>query len=306
MKMSIEYINRRINESPRDFVTDADADYNARITAVAEDIRRRASDCPLILLSGPSGSGKTTTALMIESLLDSWGCETHTLSMDDYFIPLTAEEQRLAAEDKFDLESPTRVDCDFLNTQLEMISRGQPVELPKFNFKENKRRKSGCVLTRKMGEPVILEGIHALNPSVVTLPDDSTTRIYVSVRTRIETTDGEFLHPSKIRLMRRMLRDNTYRNRHAEDTLLMYDGVERGENKYIMPFKHRATHDIDTFIPYEVSVYRTMLEQALERIDDRRVDDIKKVLAEIEPLDRRIVPEDSLIREFIGNGKFNY
>ena len=172
-----------------------DSDYQKRLHEIADDIAKHREQRPIILLSGPSGSGKTTTAQMIEQILDVQGIETHTLSLDNYFRSLTDADKELFAQGKLDLESPNRVDSEFLSEQLSAIEAGEPVELPIYDFKESARVMSGNILHRKKGELVILEGIHSLNPDVIRIPDEKTAKIYVSVRTRI-TNNSEILHPS--------------------------------------------------------------------------------------------------------------
>ncbi len=307
MQIKLNEINNKIIGNAAAFVSECDASYYARIHEIAEDIHNNVEKSPIVLISGPSGSGKTTTAMTLEKMLDEWGIETHTLSMDNYFCTLTAEEIRLSEEEKFDLESPDRVDSVLLSSQLADIAACKTVDLPKFDFATHSRAFSGKTLTRKAGEIVILEGIHALNPSVVTLPDDKTTRIYVSVRTRVEAPDGTLLHPEKIRLMRRMNRDTIYRDREITETLKMFNSVQRGENAFIMPYKHRSTYDVNTFIPYEIGLYKNMLLEKLKAISpDDRIDDMIKVLLNVESLNGALVPETSLIREFVGNGQFEY
>ena len=307
MQIKLNEINNRIKSNAPAFIDECDAAYYGRIREIAEDIHNNVETRPIVLISGPSGSGKTTTAMTLEKMLDEWGIETHTLSMDNYFCTLTEEEVRLAEEEKFDLESPDRVDSELLSAQLADIAACKTVNLPKFEFATHSRVFSGKTLTRKAGEIVILEGIHALNPSVITLPDDQTTRIYVSVRTRVELADGGLIHPEKIRLARRMIRDTIYRDREVTETLKMFNSVQRGENAYIMPYKHRSTYDVNTFIPYEIGLYKNLLLAKLEKIaPDERVDDIIKTLQNVEPLDGDLVPETSLIREFVGNGQFDY
>lgn len=301
MTVTIKDINAALARDAAAFIREADAAYDRQITAVARDIMAHREQCPIILLAGPSGSGKTTTAKKIEAKLDAWGCETHTLSMDDYFIPLTEEEQLLAAQKKLDLESPGRVDIPFLNEQLASIIAGEPTPLPRFHFTDNSRSHSGETLTRHPGELVILEGIHALNPEVITVPEEQTARLYVSVRTRIAAEDGRILHPKRIRLLRRMLRDKLFRNRTVESTLHMFDSVQRGENRYIMPYKARAGYEIDTFCPYEASAYRQALLPALAELPSRGdVAELQLLLEQIEPLSPALVPADALVREFLG------
>ena len=160
---------------------------------------------------------------------------------------------------------------------------------------------SGNILQRKPGELVILEGIHSLNPDVIRIPDETTAKIYVSVRTRI-TANGETLHPSKIRLMRRMVRDRLFRKRTLRDTLKMFRSVEEGENKYIMPYKYRSTYDVDTFMAYEICAYRDLLLEDLRKLpDDPELRDAGAFLADAAALSAEALPEDSLIREFVGH-----
>ena len=306
MNIEIARINQGIEKDPKEFVRAVNEDYMYKLTQIANDIAENHNEKPVILLSGPSGSGKTTTAMMIEKLLDDMGHETHTLSMDNWFCPLTEAEKALAAEGKMDLESPLRVDSDLLNKQIEAISACREIELPKYDFKTSTRTGSGRKFKRNEGEIVIFEGIHALNPAVITVPDSMISKIYVSVRTRI-SGEGILLHPSRVRLMRRMIRDRNFRKRSLRETMNMFHSVEAGENKYIMPYKYRSDYDVDTFMSYELSAYRNDLLTQLEELSD--VPEIKEcidVLEQLTPIDKADITPDSLICEFIGHGQFKY
>ena len=306
MKIELGRINQQVEQNPAAFVRDTNAAYLESLRKIAQDIAENREQRPIILLSGPSGSGKTTSALMIEKMLDEQGIETHTLSLDNYFSPFSEEEHRLFAAGKLDLESPKRIDSKFLTQQLRAIYNCEPIELPIYDFKESQRLNSGKILHRKPGELVILEGIHALNPDIIDFPDENTAKIYVSVRTRI-TKDGEVLHPSKIRLMRRLIRDLLYRKRSFPETLHMFQSVQAGENKYIMPYKHRSTYDVDTFMAYEICAYRPFLIEAFRTMTESPL--VREMLDFLEQtatlLQDQITP-DSLVCEFIGNGQFEY
>ena len=164
---------------------------------------------------------------------------------------------------------------------------------------------AGRTLRRRPGELVILEGIHALNPEV-TGYDGRTTRIYVSVRTRITPRSGHPLHPSKIRLVRRMLRDSTGRGRALSETIAMRERVDRGEQNYIMPFKPRAHGSIDSFYSAELGVYRPLLRDELERLALPELSDVVEVMRELPDVPAALVPQDSLLREFIGGSTLPY
>lgn len=306
MNIEVTRINQGILSSPEKFVGNVNEEYMYKLRRIAGDIAENCDKKPVILLSGPSGSGKTTSAMMISRILGETGIITHTLSMDNYFKTLSPEEIVMAAEGKIDLESPDRIDADLLNSQIEAIRNGEEIELPRYNFKKSAREASGEKFRKNKGELVIFEGIHALNPAVITVPDSHICKIYVSVRTRI--TDGNIvLHPSRVRLMRRMIRDGKFRQRTLRETMKMFHSVEEGENKYIMPYKYRSDYDVDTFMAYEPAVYKDFLMEGLREMTDvPEIRELLSVMENISSLDDDFVPADSLIREFIGNGIFSY
>ncbi len=304
MNIEVTRLNQGIS-SPKEFVRNVDEEYQYKLRKIAAEIVENSDERPIILLSGPSGSGKTTSAMMISRILAESGVVMHTLSMDNYFKSLSEEEKILAAEGKIDLESPDRVDAELLSNQIEAIRAGEEVELPKYNFVTS-ARESGGKFRKNHGELVIFEGIHALNPEVITVPDSHVCKIYVSVRTRI--TDGNtVLHPSRIRLMRRMIRDGKFRQRTLRETMRMFHSVEEGENKYIMPYKYRSDFDLDTFMAYEPAVYKDFLMTGLREMTDvPEIRELLSVMENVSPLDDDFVPADSLVREFIGSGIFSY
>lgn len=298
----VKELNSRAAD-PQKLVLQSENAYADQISAAAERIYNERSERPVVLISGPSGSGKTTTAGRMARLLEDNGCRAHVISMDNYFLSLSEDEIRLAEQGKFDFESPKRLDTELLSRHIEMLTRCEPVEVPSFDFAEQKRR-PGMTLERQPGDIVIMEGIHALNPDVTGHSDEFTNRVYVSVRTRLED-NGALLHPSKIRLMRRLIRDKLYRGRSISETMDFFRSVERGEDLYIMPYKHRASFDIDTFIAYEPMVYRDILLSDLERVSKTygnydHYADIELFLRALSPLEREAVPDNSLVREFIG------
>ena len=304
MNIEVTRINDGMSGSPSEYIEAVDRDYKYRLGRIVSEITTGPTKRPVIVLAGPSGSGKTTTALKIGRMLTESGHKAHTISMDNYFCSLTDEEKRLSAMGKIDLESPNRVDKELLNKHIGLIGKGEPVEIPQYNFGNSEREKHGIPFCRKHGEIVIFEGIHALNPDVITVPDSQICKIYVSVRTRV-TCGDIILHPSKVRLMRRMIRDRNFRRRSLRDTMNMFHSVAAGENRYIMPYKNRSDYDIDTFFSYELCLYcDSLLEELRTMSDVPELADITEVMENLIPLDSSLVPSDSMVREFIGDGKF--
>ena len=303
--MTLTDINQAMTAS-EDAMAQADQAFLEELEKVADAIRQTAVERPVILLAGPSGSGKTTTAFLLERFLDNWGTETHTISMDNFFSTMTPQQQEMAAKGKLDLESPARVDIPYLNQQLQSVIACKPTWMPRYHFPTTTRIDQDWQLTRKPGELLLLEGIHALNPEVITIPEEMTVRLYVSVRTRV-TNEETVLHPSRLRLMRRMLRDKSFRQRSVAETLSMFEHVQAGEHKYIAPYKKRATFSIDTFLPYELGIYKTLLDGELEaEMQNPMLLELRQMWDDVVPLTLEHLPVDSLVREFAGDSVFQY
>lgn len=301
--ISMLEVKAALQEQPQDSIKKIEAAHWEQLYTVAESIAANRDTCPIILLSGPSGSGKTITSMMLASILKRMGLETHTLSMDNYFKGLTDEEHKLAEAGAFDLESPDRMDMPFLNAQLQDIRDGKPVTLPKYDFRIAKRVSSGKVLQRKEKELVILEGLHAMNPNVITLSEAA--RCYVSVQTTLQAPDVQ-LTSSDIRLLRRMIRDQKYRKRAVTETIQMHHSVQAGEDAFVKPYQHLATYTIDTFLPYETFAYAAIL-QPIPEVQEiaSQVPALKAIFQNAIPFSLDWIPDTALIREFIG-GSFYY
>lgn len=297
MTVSVKTINEAVSENTKMFMENSDRDFIRQIRKIAANLKE--NRMPVVLISGPSGSGKTTSSYILRNILNDMGISSHTVSMDNYFKPLTEQELSLLACGKMDLESPLRIDSELLSLQIEMIIKGEKTEIPSYDFKTSSRKKSGKFIERRENEIIIFEGIHALNDNVIRIADENTFKIYVSVRTRVES-GGIILHPSKIRLLRRIIRDNIHRGRSVDETLQLFPLVESGEHKYIMPYKYRADCNIDTFMPYELSVYRSFLESENISLKKNNItSDLIKIIDSIKPAECELLPEMSLIREFV-------
>lgn len=303
-KISVDKINLSIRTDRKAFISECEREYDSQLLAAASAISDRSFNRPIILLSGPSGSGKTTTALRLEKLLENLGHPSKTLSLDNYFLPLENSFENI------DFEAPERIDIQFLKNQLEDIANCKEVILPDFDFK-TQRRLLGEKYKRQKNEIVVIEGIHALNPEVTGENDDFSNNIYVSVRTRIIDKDGVSFHPSKIRLIRRIIRDTQFRARSVEAVINQFKSVERGENLYIMPFKKRAHFEIDTFMGFELSVYKDYLLPKLLEIKDTysdyyKIESLEKMFEQIDSIDDHFVAGDSVVREFFGGSELEY
>ncbi len=308
----VNALNHRILQDEKSFIEQSDNNYEQRLIAIADNIENSKDSKPILLLAGPSGSGKTTTALKIREILLERGIITYNISLDNYFVP----KERFPVDEngKVDLESPDHVDKELFVSQLTDLFNGKEITLPIFNFPDQSRH-WGPKLKREKDEIFIFEGTHALNPSIVGEIAGYSHKMYVSVRTRLQYDvkgeDDRLLDPAYIRLMRRIIRDILFRGREITATLDMFDSVEAGEVKYIMPFKRFAEYSVDSFIPYEVPAYKSFIlgklkDAIAQNSKYERFSPITQALSQIGAITLDNIPPRSLTREFIGNSAYKY
>jgi uridine kinase len=303
--LNVSSVNAAIKKDPASFIAMSESIYNNQIVAAVNHIKLLLADRPVVLLCGPSGSAKTSTAgRLVRSLRES-GTPADYISMDNYFLPKDAKVNIPRNPDgSIDFESPYRVDISLFRDQLERLRRGLPVVTPEFDFLTQGRR-HGKRVERQPGGVVIIEGIHALNPVVTGNSQAFTFSLFVSVATRLVTTGGATLEPSMIRLMRRLCRDCLYRGHSIATVWKMYKSVSLGEENYIYPFRERADLNIDTFLPYEGSVYREFLLPELPEVIESHPGNadlaaLYSTLLGLLPLSAKDVSADSIVREFVG------
>jgi uridine kinase len=307
--ININDINAKIDRDTMDFIKSSEDKYMQQLMQTAETITKHSHEKPVVLIAGPSGSGKTTTAYRLKKILnETFECKSHTISLDNYFKSNSDPDMPKNPDGSLDLESPYCIDIPLLRQHIQHIYNGVSFDMPYFDFIHQQRGGYKPYKVNK-GEVTIFEGIHALNPMVTGI--ESTNTIYVSIRTRLVNDDGSVLHPRRIRLMRRLCRDYQFRGKSYQDTFEYFKKVSIGEDKYIMPFKKYAEFDIDTFHAYEPSVYRGFLLDGLIPLQDElktnvEYNEIVSFLSELLTVEDNLVPNTSIVREFIGNSEFNY
>ena len=298
----LNYINHMTREAPQTLIAEGDIRYEAAIRSAAELVAQRMADSPVVMLSGPSGSGKTTTAGKLMATLTAMGIRSHTISMDDYYRSRMEPDYPRTPEGEPDLESPFCLDIPLLNRHIEMLERGEEILVPHFIFSRQMRDTSNYTpLQVGKDEVVIFEGIHALN---ALFAHPKATGVYISARTDL-CRDGEVAMPHTwTRFLRRTVRDFNYRGADALFTMQQWPNIRRGEKLYISPYKERAQIMFDTSLIYEVPVLRSFAEPLLATLPENapELGSIRTMierLSLVEPMDPALVPEQSLLREFI-------
>ena len=311
MAWQLDDINFRTVSDPKGFVEEGDAQYKARVELAAEKIIENKKNSPIVLLSGPSGSGKTTTAMKIAEELNRRGVGTHYVAMDDYFNTVSPETTPRTPEGEYDLESPLCLDMDLLNKHFTQLSRGERIYVPKYEFSRRMRiQEPSKSIKLKPDEIVIFEGIHALN-TIITANHPNAFKLYISARSDVEFQDSIVFKRTWFRLVRRLVRDYKFRGSDPKETMSMWANVRRGEMLYISPFKRHADFQFDTSLAYELAVYNHTATKLFQSVPEgiERFDELRAVLPALQlfgDIDEALVADDSLVREFIGGGVYEY
>ncbi len=311
MAYQLSEINRRIQSDVEEFLAECDQAYAQRVSLAADKILGNLERSPIVLLSGPSGSGKTTTAMKIAEELQRRGVNSRAVAMDNYFKTPDPETCPRTPEGELDFESPLCLDMDLLDRHLTALTRGEEILVPRFEFVRQMRNDAlGTPLRLGKNEIAVFEGIHALNDELTSRHPEA-TKLYISARSNVNEGANLRFKGTWMRLTRRAVRDYSFRGTGVEETLAMWANVRRGEKLYISPFKSKADVVFDSSLPYEVSVMRSFavpLFQAVPAENPRRDEllELTEAFRWFEPIDPELVPRDSLLREFIGGGSYQY
>lgn len=282
----------------------SEALHEKKIANIA-DLICKDEDIHLILIAGPSSSGKTTFAGRLAVQLKVNGKRPVSISVDDYFV--NREDTPLNEDGTFNFETIEAIDLKKLNEDLVKLIEGKEIELPRFNFITGKRERSGKIIKVDKDHPIIVEGIHSLNPKMTSyIPEKNKYKIYISALTQLNIDSHNRIPTTDTRLIRRIVRDIKYRGNDAIRTLEMWSGVRKGEEKYIFPFQEEADIMFDSALVYELSVLKKHIKPLLEEIDKDNIyyGEAKKLLKFLQYFidieDESTIPQNSILREFIG------
>lgn len=280
-----------------------------KISRIADDIAAR-QGVRMVLLAGPSSSGKTTTCKRLSIQLLANGLRPVPISLDDYFVD--RDKTPKDATGDYDFESLYALDLPLLNSQMNALFAGEEVELPKYNFQAGKSERSGRRLRLQPNEVLVVEGIHALNPELMSqVADGQLYRVYASALTTILIDSHNYVPTTDNRLLRRIIRDYKYRGQSARETIRRWPSVRAGENKWIFPYQENADAMFNTAMLFELAVIKEQAEPLLERVPEccdeySEAYRLRKFLHYFHAIPNRSVPATSLLREFLGGSSFKY
>lgn len=281
----------------------SEAFHEQRLAQIAHQIAERIGHAHLILVSGPSSAGKTTFSKRLMVQLLALGISPFPLELDNYFLP--RDQTPLGEDGNPDFEALEALDLPLLADHLQKLIRGDEVQLPRYNFRTG-LREAGEVIRLARGQPIILEGIHGLDPRLI--PESlsgEAFRIYISALTQLNLDRHNRVSTTDTRLLRRIVRDARERGYTASQTISRWESVRRGEAKYIFPNQENADVMFNSALVYEMAALKPLAEPLLRQVQHGTPEYIeaKRLLAFLEwfvPLDLNLVPETSIMREFLG------
>ena len=291
---------RRIHE----IILVSEALHEQNVSEIAGLITSRLSQVRIILISGPSSSGKTTLSKRLTIQLLSQGISPFPLEMDNYFID--REKTALGEDGRPDFEALQAVDTTQLNQDLQRLIAGERIQLPRYNFLTGKSE-PGDTVKLDPGQVIILEGIHGLNPDLLpNIPVEQTFKIYASALTQLNLDRHNRISTTDTRLVRRIVRDARERGYSARDTIQRWESVRRGEKRYIFPFQENADVMFNSALAYELSALKPLAEPLLRQVPFGVPEfvEAKRLLALLEwfrPVSTDLIPDNSILREFIGS-----
>ena len=312
MRINTVYrLNKKIKEpkGEKELILFSEALHEKKIAEIAQKIKDH-GNVKMVLIAGPSSSGKTTFAGKLGMSLRVNGIKPVTLSVDNYFVE--RKDNPKDEHGNYDFECIEALDLDLFNSQLVDLLNGKEVKLPTFNFTTGSKEYRGNTLKLKDDEILIVEGIHCLNDRLTSqIPKENKYKVYISDLTVLNVDYYNRISTTDTRLIRRIVRDYNFRGYSAEHTLKMWYSVNRGEQKNIFPYQEEADVMFNSSIVYELAVLKQYAMPLLEEIPktSREYSEARRLIVLLkyfETMSSDLIPNNSLLREFIGGSIFEH
>ncbi|MDE6843172.1 MAG: nucleoside kinase, partial [Muribaculaceae bacterium] len=261
-------LNRAVRErQTSQLINVAEAMHDKLLGKISDQIleRRRQGGGRIVLIAGPSSSGKTTTTKRLGIQLMTNLMTPKMISLDDYFIDrhLTPRD----ANGDYDFEHLHALDLERLNSDLQRLLDGEEINLPTYSFEFGRRIDKDRPLRLESDEVLLIEGIHGLNPELVSGLDQADVfKVYVSALTTLRIDNHNWISTTDNRLLRRVVRDHRYRHISALETLRRWPSVRRGEERWIFPFQENADATFNSSLIFELGVMRSYAEPLLHDV----------------------------------------
>lgn len=299
LNISIEEVNEKIKNNCDNFIQKSEIYYYNQLKKIVDLVTEK-KEIKFILLAGPSSAGKTTTGNLLVNMLTNAGRRCKVVSIDDFF--LERDETPLLKNGEKDYDSLKSIDWKLFEEKVMELFKNKKAILPVFDFQEGIKKYPNEYTTLDENEVLIFEGLHALNPMLDKFfPKNSQIKIFLNNETSYSSKGATIISNYELRLVRRLIRDEYKRGYHPEDTLKHWKNVRHAEEEYIFPFKKDADFIINTSFFYEAGIYSFILKHM--KFNDEYLNNIKKCFFNIIPISPSVIPDNSLLFEFIVKGK---
>lgn len=295
---NLKDINKQIDRDLYKFMLDNESRYRGQLFNVVNKALAKNNKVDVILLSGESCAGKTTTAKLLKQILEAKGRNVDVISMDDFFMDL--DKRPKLPNGELDFDSPGVLNYPLMEECFSKYFKGEKVYFPEYDFKNSKSIENAKLYKKKHNSIVIFEGIHVLNPKVLShVGTPHYFKVFASPLNSFRI-GNKILTTKNLRLLRRTLRDVQRRNTSPEKTKEMWQGVIDVEEKYIDPYKNKVDYYVSTTHEYELGIFKTEAERLI-REGKLKKEDIPFVefLDAINPISQSLLPDTSLMWEFI-------
>lgn len=303
-------INQAIEEGTvKDIILLAEALHEKKIAKIADNIAKN-KNIKMVLIAGPSSSGKTTFAQRLGIQLKLNRIKPVTISVDNYFV-----ERKDTPRDEngeYDFECLEAIDLELFNDHLTRLLNGEEVEMPQFDFLVGTKRYNGKKLKLEEDEVLVIEGIHCLNDKLTSkIPAEQKYKVYISALTVLNLDRFNRISTTDTRLIRRIVRDYQFRGYSAKNTIATWNKVNEGEKKNIFPFQEESNFIFNTSLVYEIGALKPIIMPLLKEITKEtpeyaEASRLINMLKYFEEIPKEFVPNNSLLKEFLGGGDFKY
>jgi uridine kinase len=315
---TVEALNERVRLGEfSHIVHESESAYEDDVTVAADEIIGRGRELKLVIICGPSSSGKTTTTMKLEKVLGREGLKFVTLNVDNYFFDLEVHPKDEFGD--YDFETPQSLDLPLVNEHLRRLVAGEEVKIPYYDFKTSRRFLDQTPMRLHDDEILLIDSLHGLYPAMSDgIEDETKFKLYLEPLLQLKSKNG-YVRWTDLRLIRRMLRDESHRAYNPRQTLEHWHYVRASEQRNIVPFISTTDFIINSGMPYELCLYRPKLLDSFRQWEEDYKDDplrpdaflraarVRQLLEEISPVeDDSAVPPESVLREFIGGSVFSY
>lgn len=290
-----------------DLIRVSEAISNNNLFDITEEISKD-KNIKMVLITGPSSSGKTTTARKLTLFLKSRGLKPIPVSVDDFYINL--KDRVLDENGEPEKEKISAIDTNLFNKKISELLEGKEVTLPRYNFVKGISEEGNKKIKMNEKSILVIEGIHAFNEKLTEMiPDKNKFKLFICPLSPLNVDNHNIFKETDNRLLRRIVRDNKTRGYSSSDTLGMWKNVRKAEEEMVLPYMKDADYIFNTSLIYELGVLKTYAEPLLFSVNEddpnygeaiRLINLFRLVLG----MPSDLVPNDSIIREFIGGSCF--